>query len=229
MNAIKRVISAIVAGGIIFAILYAGTRYEIPWIVAILILVVAYLAAVEYLQLMRRLEVPLAVPEFLIWIPVLIFGYVLFDGRYGDGILLLAIAYQVLRYLGSTPHRTGFLQAVAGVFGLLYIPWLLHFFYSIYIGSSAELPYLGATHTLIVLLMVWGYDTGARHSRGSAPRRPGRGLPEGLFSPLWAHWWERPSLQCGGSLPSGRVSHTFWPRHFLSAGRSNWETSSSRS
>ena len=46
MNAIKRVISAIVAGGIIFAILYAGTRYEIPWIVAILILVVAYLAAV---------------------------------------------------------------------------------------------------------------------------------------------------------------------------------------
>lgn len=166
MNVIKRVTSALIAGGIVFGILYVGTRYGVPWIVGILILVVAYPAAVEYLQLMKRLGVPLAAPEFLIWIPVLTFSYVfsyaiLDRGDYGDVALLLAIAYQVLRYLRSLPHRTGFLQAVAGVFGLLYIPWLLHFFYLIYISGQAEAPHVGATHALVILLMVWGYDSGA--------------------------------------------------------------------
>jgi len=161
MNVIKRLVSALIAGGIVFCVLYVGTKYESQWIVGILILVVAYPAAVEYLQLMRRLGVPLAAPEFLIWIPVLIFSYVVFDGRYGDVALLLAIAYQVLRYLRSMPHRTGFLQAVAGVFGLLYIPWLLRFFYLIYVSGVVDKPYMGAAHALVILLMVWGYDAGA--------------------------------------------------------------------
>ena len=230
MNVIKRIASAIIAGGIVFGVLYVGTRYQIQWIVGILILIVAYLAAVEYLQLMRRLEVPLAAPEFLIWIPVLIFGYVLFDGRYGDGILLLAIAYQVLRYLGVTPHRTGFLQAVAGVFGLLYIPWLLHFFYSIYVGSTAEVPYLGATHTLIILFMVWGYDTGAyfigrlfgRHQAFPrvSPKKTCEGIAGGFlftlvgalvgatFSPMWrqfAFWEGFPHIVVSSLLVGGAV------------------------
>ncbi len=165
MNVIKRVASALIAGGIVFGILYVGTRYGVQWIVGILILVVAYPAAVEYLQLMRRLEVPLAAPEFLIWIPVLVFSYIIdsymVDSHFGDTALLLAMAYQVLRYLRSMPHRTGFLQAVAGVFGLLYIPWLLRFFYLIYINSPPDQPRVGATHALVVLLMVWGYDSGA--------------------------------------------------------------------
>jgi phosphatidate cytidylyltransferase len=161
MKVVKRVASGLIGGAIVFSVLYLGARYDVPWIVGILILVAAYPAGVEYLLLMKRLGVPLAWPEFLIWIPVLIFSYVIFDGRYGDAALLLAIAYQVLRYLGSIPHRTGFLQAVAGVFGLLYIPWLLHFFYAIYISGPVDQPRLGATHALVVLLMVWGYDTGA--------------------------------------------------------------------
>ncbi|MCX6095931.1 MAG: phosphatidate cytidylyltransferase [Candidatus Bipolaricaulota bacterium] len=161
MNVVKRVLSGIVAGGIVFAVLYLGTRFRVQWIVGFLMLGVAYPAAVEYLQLMRRLQVPLAAPEFLIWIPVVVFSYVFFDGRYGDAALLFAIAYQVLRYLGSLPHRTGFLQAVAGVFGLLYIPWLLHFFYFIYHSGAVDQPRLGATHALVVLLMVIGYDSGA--------------------------------------------------------------------
>lgn len=161
VNLIKRVLSAVGGGGLVFAILYMGTRFDIQWIAGFLILVVAYPAAIEYLQLMKRLGVPLAAPEFLIWIPILTFGYVIFDGRYGDLVLLLAIAYQVLRYLGSLPHRVGFLQTVAGVFGLLYIPWLLHFLYRIYTSGPADRPGVGAALTIVFLLMAWGYDAGA--------------------------------------------------------------------
>lgn len=160
-NLIKRLASALAAGGFVFAILYIGARFNVHWIVGFLILLVAYPAAVEYLQLMKRLGVPLAAPEFLIWIPALTFSYVIFDGQYGDVVLLLAIVYQVLRYLGSLPHKMGFLQTVAGVFGLLYIPWLLHFFYSMYISSQGDFPSVGASHAIVLLLMVWGYDSGA--------------------------------------------------------------------
>ncbi len=161
MNVFKRIWSAFIAGAVVFTVLYIGTRFSIQWIVGILILVAAYPAAVEYLQLMKRLEIPLAAMDFLIWVPILIFGYVVRNGIYGDVGLLSAVAYQVLRYLRSLPHKQGFLQAVAGVFGLLYIPWLLHFFYSIYISGPPDQPRVGATHALVVLLMVWGYDSGA--------------------------------------------------------------------
>jgi phosphatidate cytidylyltransferase len=161
VNLVKRFASAVVAGSTVFAILYLGARFEVPWIAGLLILAVAYPAAVEYVQLMRRLGIRLAAPEFLIWIPVLVFSYLAFEGRYADVVLLFAIAYQVLRYLGNLHHREGLLQAIAGVFGLLYIPWLLHYFYLIYTGGEGQLPHVGAVHALVVLLMVWGYDSGA--------------------------------------------------------------------
>jgi len=161
MNLIKRLASALVAGPIVFAALYLGARFDQQWIIGPLLLVVAYPAAIEYLQLMARLGIRLARPEFLIWLPVLILSYVLFDGRYASVVLMLAIAYQVLRYLGDQPHRTGLLQALAGVFGLLYIPWLLQYFYLIYIGAEGHAPHVGAVNALVVLLMSWGYDSGA--------------------------------------------------------------------
>ena len=161
MNLVKRVASGLVAGSTVFAVLYFGARFGQQWVVGFLILIVAYLAAYEYLRLMKRLGIRLAGAEFLIWIPVLTFSYVLFEGQYADVVLMLAIAYQVLRYLGDLPHRTGLLQALAGVFGLLYIPWLLQYFYLIYIGAEGQAPHVGAINALVVLLMVWGYDSGA--------------------------------------------------------------------
>ena len=167
MNLLKRVASALVAGSIVFAVLYLGARYDQQWVVGFAILIVAYLAAFEYVQLMKRLDIKLAAPEFLVWIPILTFSYVVFEGRYADVVLMLAIAYQVLRYLGDLPHRTGLLKALAGVFGLLYIPWLLQYFYLIYVGAAGQPPHVGAVNALVVLLMVWGYDSGA-YFAGSA-------------------------------------------------------------
>ena len=214
MKILKRALSAVVAGSVVFAVLYLGTRWNVPWIVGLLILVVAYPAGIEYVQLMRRLGIPLALPEFMVWIPVLVFSYVLLDGRYAEVALLLAIAYQVLRYLRSTPHHTGFLQAVAGAFGILYVPWLLHYFYLIYLGGRSEMPHVGATHALVVLLMVWGFDSGGyiigkpfgRHKAFPlvSPNKTWEGIAGGFlftvigalvgasFSPVWRQfaYWE---------------------------------------
>jgi len=161
MNLLKRVVSGVGAGAAVFAILYFSARFDHKWIAGLLILIVAYPAALEYLQLMRRLGIKLAAPEFLVWIPVLALSYILFEGRYADVVLMLAIAYQVLRYLGDLPHRSGLLHALAGVFGLLYIPWLLQYFHVIFIGAEGQAPHVGAVNALVVLLMVWGYDSGA--------------------------------------------------------------------
>jgi len=161
MNLVKRIVSGVAACCIVLGVLYVGAYYDIRWIAGALILAVAYLTALEYLRLMKKLDIPLAAPEFLIWIPLLVLSYLVLDGRYADVVLLCAIAYQVLRYLTVMPHRTGFLQAVAGVFGLLYIPWLLHYFYLIYLGAPGQSPMTGAAHGTVVLLMVFAYDTGA--------------------------------------------------------------------
>jgi phosphatidate cytidylyltransferase len=161
MNLVKRIVSGVIACCVVLGIVYVGAQYDVRWIAGALILVVAYLTALEYLHLMKRLDIPLAAPEFLIWIPLLVLSYLVWDGRYADVVLLFAVAYQVLRYLAVMPHRTGFLQAVAGAFGLLYIPWLLHYFYLIYLGSPSQSPMTGAANGIVVLLMVFGYDTGA--------------------------------------------------------------------
>lgn len=192
---------------VIFAVLYVGSRFDVQWIVGVLITIVAYLASIEYLQLMKRLGVPLAAPEFLIWIPVLTVSLLFSHGRYDEVVLILAIAYQVLRYLGETPHQAGLAQAAAGVFGLLYIPWLFHYFYLIYMGGVGQKPHVGAVNALIVLLMVWGYDSGAyfvgkslgRHKAfpSVSPNKTWEGVAGGLvftvlgamvgasFSPVW--------------------------------------------
>jgi phosphatidate cytidylyltransferase len=161
VNLLRRVTSGLLAGSGLFAVLYLAARNDLHWIAGVLILVVAYLAALEYLALMKRLDIQLAAPEFLIWIPILAFSFMLFDGVYADVVLLFAISYQVLRYLGDQPHKDGFIRAIAGVFGLLYIPWLLHYFYLIYVDGASPLPQVGAVQALTVLLMVWGYDSGA--------------------------------------------------------------------
>jgi len=110
MNLLKRLASAAVAMVVVFFVLYIGSRFEVQWIVGLMLMIVAYLASIEYLQLMKRLDIQLAAPEFLIWVPVLTLSFIFFHGRYAEVVLMLAIAYQVLRYLGETPHRVGSLK-----------------------------------------------------------------------------------------------------------------------
>jgi len=207
VNLLKRVVSAVVGAAVVFGVLFIGSRFEIPWIAGFLLLAIAYLAGREYLQLTKRLDIELAAPEFLIWIPLLVLSYITFDGRFAEVVLVFAIAYQVLRHLGDVPHRQGLFHAAAGVFGFLYIPWLLQYFYMIYTGGPAGSPYLGSVNALVVLAMIWGYDSGAylvgsaigRHKAfpNTSPNKTWEGIAGGfvfaliggmvgaLASPVW--------------------------------------------
>lgn len=201
--------------GTIFILLYVGARFQIQWVVGLVVMSVAYLASIEYVQLMKRLGIPLAAPEFLIWVPALTLSFIFFHGRYAEVVLLCAIAYQVLRYLGAMPHLMGLNQAAAGVFGLFYIPWLLRYFQLIYLGGAGQKPHVGAVNALVVLLMVWGYDAGAYFvgkSLGThqafpnvSPNKTWEGVAGGFvltiaggmvgasFSPVWRDlvFWDR--------------------------------------
>jgi phosphatidate cytidylyltransferase len=210
MTLLKRTASGVAAGGLVFAILYVGARFNMRWIVAFPLVGIGYPAGVEYVRLLRRMSINLSAPEFLAWIPILLFSYVLFGGNYADVVLLFAVALQVLRYLGKLPHRDGLIQSLAAVFGLLYIPWLLHFFYLIYTGGIGQSPHVGAVHALVVLLMVWGYDSGGffvgtaigRHPAFPtiSPKKTWEGIGGGFlfailggfvgatFSPVWREY-----------------------------------------
>ena len=48
MNLVKRCVSALVAGGFVFGVLYVGARFDVPWIAGFLLLAIAYLAGIEY-------------------------------------------------------------------------------------------------------------------------------------------------------------------------------------
>jgi phosphatidate cytidylyltransferase len=225
VNLLKRCASAVVAGGFVFGVLYLGARFRIPWVAGFLLVAVAYMAGVEYLQLTRRLGIELAAPEFLVWIPAMVCSYIAFGGRYAEVVFLFAIAYQVLRHLGEMPHKEGLFHAAAGVFGLLYIPWLLQYFYMIYTAGSGGSPHVGAVHALVVLLMVWGYDSGAflvgsaigRHAAfpSISPKKTWEGIAGGFvfallggmvgasFSPVWrdlVYWGGFPHLAVSAVL-----------------------------
>ena len=63
MNLLKRCASAIVGAAFVFGTLYVGARFEIPWIAGFLLLGVAYLAGIEYLQLTKKLGIELPPAE----------------------------------------------------------------------------------------------------------------------------------------------------------------------
>jgi len=156
MNVIKRIVTSVFLVPLMLGLLYIAARYHLPWIIGIILTIVAIPAGSEYIKLMHRNDIKVARWEFIATIPFIIFAYIIFDGRYGDIALLIGISYQILRHLPGGQHRQGLAVIAAGSFGLLYIPWLLHFFYRIF-ASGPE----GWIHASTVFLMVCAYDAGA--------------------------------------------------------------------
>lgn len=174
MNAIKRIATSVILIPLVLGLLYITARYDLPWIIGIMLVAVAIPAGSEYIKLMHKIDIKVARWEFLAAIPFIIFAYIAFNGRYGDIALLIGISYQILRHLRGGKHRQGLAVIAAGSFGLLYIPWLLHFFYRIFVSGPE-----GWIHASVVFLMVCAYDTGAYAAGSRFGRR--RAFP--LVSP----------------------------------------------
>jgi phosphatidate cytidylyltransferase len=113
--------------------------------------------------------------------------------------LFAAVAWLLVRHL---PMNESLATLAGSLLGLLYIPYLLHFFYAIYFAPN------GLTYSLLLFALVWGYDTGAyltgslwgRHRVypifSPSPQKSWEGIAGGLFltlamvfvSRLWIAW-----------------------------------------
>lgn len=195
----KRVLTSICLIPSVTALLFFAKLYGTDWAVGLLLTLVALLAGLEYLSLIERLDLPLERYSFLALVAFLEFVYVFFRGRH---IILAISAAFLLPILWYLPQKDGVRRVLAAIGGLLYLPWLLHFFYLIYLAPS----YGGWLYAMLLLVMVWSYDIGAyliggrfgRHplAPSLSPGKTVEGMLGGFLftllganlTPIWVNW-----------------------------------------
>lgn len=195
----KRILTSVVLIPSITALFFFAKLLEVDWAVGLFLTLVAFLAGDEYLGLVRRMGLPLERYSYLVLIAFLEFVYVFFRGLH---LVLAVSAVFLLPILWYLPQPEGLKKSLAAVFGLAYIPWLLHFFYLIYRVP----PYGGWLYAMLLLVMGWSYDIGAffigsrfgRHKL--APRLSPNKTVEGVIggflftlfganlTPIWVNW-----------------------------------------
>jgi len=196
----KRILTAIIAIPIVSLWLFAAKFYEADWAVGILLAAVTLLCSLEYLLLLERSGIILEKYSFLALAVLLEFSYVLLAEEYAALVFWGAIILLILIYLPQGSLR----EIFAAVFGLFYIPYLLHFFYLLYRPKSG-----GHLYALFVLILNWCYDLGA-YALGSlwgkhklapllSPKKSWEGILGGLLftligaSPI-AYWAPSPRI-----------------------------------
>jgi len=160
-NLVIRILSGCAGGGAVIGIVYVTAAYDALWALGLLYFAIAGMATVEYVFLLKKIGLRLSRIENLLLVALLTVCFVAFDGRYAEVGMIFAAAFQVLRHLRTLPQREGFLNVVAGLFGLLYVPWLLHYFIVLFTSEPVTAVDLRLAKAVMVLLMVWGYDAGA--------------------------------------------------------------------
>lgn len=198
-NLTSRTLTSMTAISLISGILFVGKYYGKNWVVSILLVLITFLCAREYLRLMKKSHISLEKYSFLSCSLLIELSFVFFDGKYSHLFLFGAIALFVLIYL---PAHLPIRKILASVFGVFYIPYFLHFFYLIYVGGGPT----GLLYCLLILIMVWCYETGAfvigsvwgRHKMAPklSPNKTWEGVLGGIIftligansSPIWIPW-----------------------------------------
>ncbi len=149
---LPRTVTAIIAMTIVILALYLGRLWNNIWPVACLGALVTGIAAWEYAQLLERNGVSLYRFLFIGSAMAVVFAYGTPAGAFGDLIFWLALISPIFIYLFD-PDALRKILATMG--GIIYIPYLLHFFYPLYRAPD------GFLYGLLALSTVWGYDIGA--------------------------------------------------------------------
>ncbi len=149
----NRVLTGVIAVPLVLGLPYLAHRYSLLWLVGLLLSGVALVAGWEYLSLVERLGVHPPRELLLAATPLYLFLAGLWEGMYalvlGWGVAYLTVIYSFFR----RGHREGFLTSLASIFGFIYIPGLLSFFYLLFREDIFLVFHF--------LFIVWGYDTGA--------------------------------------------------------------------
>lgn len=148
----RRIISGLIAALLVLSGVglthYSGQRRAIAWLLAI----VTLWAGSEYLELLKKSGARIEPFSFLIFSILVTLAYAIPGGAYGPLVLAGAIVWFLIRYL---PQSEPLAALGGGLLGLFYLPYLLHFFYSIYLAPD------GLAYSLLFFALVWGYDIGA--------------------------------------------------------------------
>ncbi len=193
---LPRTITAIVAIAIVVSALALGWAWQSIWPVALLGAFVVGVASWEYVQLLERNGIVLNRLFFVSSAVLVMLAYGTPEAAFGDLVLWAALVFPIALYLFD-PDALRKILATMG--GIVYIPYLLHFFYPLYRA--------GALYGLLALVLVWGYDIGA-YLAGSAlgknllapmisPRKSWEGVAGGFvlalalaaIAPIWKDWW----------------------------------------
>lgn len=189
---LKRAITVVIAIPIVLIWLFAGKFYGSTWPTILCVIVVSGIAALEYSQMLERNGIRLNRLLFIVSVCGVMLVYGFFEGPAGDVGLWAACILAIVAYLFDPDALR---KTIAALGGLIYIPYLLHFFYPIYQG--------GVLYGLLALMMVWAYDIGAylvggawgRHKLAPSisPKKSWEGVAGGFLlalavvvtTPLW--------------------------------------------
>lgn len=150
---LKRLLTAVVAIPAVLAVFWVCDHYSVDWGVGLFLAVVAMVGGGEYLHLVGNLGILLPKELFMFAIPAYLMLLIPWEGQYAV-VLAGGVVYIIIFYSFSRRGaREGFFASLAGIFGFLYLPVAIGFVYLLY---KAGFPYV-----VHLLLIVWGYDSGA--------------------------------------------------------------------
>jgi phosphatidate cytidylyltransferase len=193
----KRLMTTIVTIPLVLAWLLVGKLFQSHWLIAAMAIGVAGIAAWEYTQMLQRNGILLHRWLFIASVAGVMLVYSFFQGPEGDLGLWAACILSIVAYLFDPDALR---KTIAALGGLIYIPYLLHFFYPIYQAPG------GLLYGVLALMMVWAYDIGAylvgsiwgvhKLAPSISPKKSWEGLIGGFLLtfatvstlPVWGGW-----------------------------------------
>jgi phosphatidate cytidylyltransferase len=150
----KRILTSLVAAPGVLALLYFAKHDNFPWAVGIFLAISSVVGTAEFADLMDKCSIEIRALSSSLLAGAAFMAYSFFPGAgYLIGISTLGVA--IVINLKRTDFNENAKSILAAIMGLIYLPGLLHYFYLIYIAES------GILHAINLLLIVWGYDSGA--------------------------------------------------------------------
>lgn len=194
---VKRILTAGITVPGVIALLFFSKRNNFPWAVGLFLACFAGIALFEFYNLIERVDVDVMPLANAILGAGGFCGYVWFHENFNLVIMGIVVGVAVVINLRRRELKENLRTIGGAILGLIYIPWLLHYFYLIYFAET------GIIHSLNVLFIVWGYDTGAYfvgrwfgyHTIAShiSPKKTAEGVMGGIafayvgasLSPIW--------------------------------------------
>ncbi|OGF53414.1 MAG: hypothetical protein A2Z21_00015 [Candidatus Fraserbacteria bacterium RBG_16_55_9] len=203
---ILRVLTLLLGIPLLLGWLWIAKTYDQFWLVLLLLALVTAAASWEYAKLVALSGIPL---ERLTFAVVSVLTVVAYGALSEAHTSLIFIAGALLFIVGYLPRSEGLQCAASALLGFFYLPYLLHFFFPLFQTEQ------GYYYTLLLLLLVWAYDTGA-YIVGSllgkhklfprlSPKKSWEGVFGGWFLAFVAGWLSFLWIPWAFSLPDAAL------------------------